>query len=97
MAEENNETQSNETMSGEIAALNKLNTLSEPAHEEQHVKLATDEQIIECLEEIVKKKKPQRSTDKKKPLKPKIVSLAENQELHIKLPEGVKTCAITFI
>lgn len=64
--------------------------------DQQQENIPTDEQVIECVEAIIKKQltKPRvQKNERKKVVKPKVVSLAEGQELHIKLPDGVKTCA----
>ena len=67
--------------------------------EQQQDSIPTDEQVIECVEAIITKqtKKASAKPERKKVVKPKVVSLAEGQELHIKLPDGVKTCAIQCI
>ena len=61
----------------------------------------TDKQVIDCVEAIITtKSKTNRlpaKSDRKKTVKPKVASLAEGQELHIKLPYGMRTCAIQTI
>ena len=63
--------------------------------------IPTDKQVIDCVEAIIRTKnkttKTAIKTERKKTIKPKVVSLTEGQELHIKLPDGTRTCAIQFI
>ena len=63
--------------------------------------IPTDKQVIDCVEAIITTKnkttKTAVKTERKNTVKPKVVSLTEGQELHIKLPDGMRTCAIQFI
>ena len=67
----------------------------------QNKHIPTDKQVIDCVEAIIttknKTNRQPTNSDRKKTLKTKVVSLAEGQDLHIKLPNGVRTCAIQFI
>ena len=102
--QENNQ-DNNQTPLEEVEQQDNIQTPSEDDQQQdnnQNEHIPTDKQVIECVEAIITTRNKTKNglpptNDRKQALKPKVVSIAEGQYLHIKLLDGVKTCAIQFI
>ena len=105
LSEEVQQQEHNQTpLSEEVQQQDDIQTPSEDDQQQDNnlnEHIPTDKQVIDCVEAIITpKNKTNRlptKGDRKRTVKPKVVSLAQGQDLHIKLPNGMRTCVIQFI